>query len=188
MRNLAAILALTFVALPSLAQGVLIFNNRITGQVDAPVSRCDGTGAGEGVSAQLFLITGSGTSQQYVPLEPATTFRTTSAAAAYYVVQPQSYVVVPGVSGGQQATLVMRAWAGPDYESAIVRGQSNPVTITLGFPFPPSPIPDAVLVGLQGFSLCIPEPSALTLACLGLTAFLYRRPRRLALRLHSERG
>lgn len=86
-------------------QGTILFNNRVNGQVDAPICRPDGTGAGAGVNAQLFLVTGGLT---YTALTPATTFRTTSPAAAYYVVQPTQPVTVPGIAAGQQATVVMR--------------------------------------------------------------------------------
>lgn len=158
-------------------QGTILFNNRVTGQVDAPFCRTDGTGLGAGFVAQLFLVTGGAT---YTALSPATTFRTTSPAAAYYVVQPAEPVIVPGVGAGQQATIVFRAWEGAigsSYDAALIKGQSNPITVTLGgIPAVGAPIPDAVLVGLQGN--CVPEPATLSLALLGAAALFYRRPRR----------
>src|SRR5688572_1003100 len=146
-------------------QGTILFNNRVAGQVDAPFCRADGTGFGAGTVAQLFLVSGA----TYTALSPATTFRTTSPAAAYYVVQPNQPVIVPGVAAGEQATIVMRAWEGAigsSYDTALLKTQTNPITITLGgVPAVGAPIPDAVLVGLQG--VCIPEPATLALTLLG---------------------
>jgi hypothetical protein len=167
-----------FVSVSTFGQGTILFNNRVTGQVDAPISRGDGTGAGAGWNAQLFLVSG-GTPVTYTALNPATTFRTTSATAAFYVVQPPGPVIVPGIGAGQQATIVMRVWdgaIGSSYDAAFCKGQSLPITITLGgVPTVGAPIPDAVLVGLQGFSFCVPEPSTMALGLLGAATLLYRR-------------
>jgi hypothetical protein len=180
--NVKIILLLAgLVSVATFGQGTILFNTRVVGQVDAPVSRPDGTGAGEGYRAQLFLITGSGASSAYTPLFPATTFRTTSATARFYVVQPNDPVVVPGVPAGAQATVVLRAWAGSEtYEGTSWKGQSNPITITLGG-VPPgggAPIQDALLVGLLGFNAPLPEPSTGALVLLGAAALLCRRKRR----------
>src|SRR6266508_500564 len=56
----------------------IILNNRVSGVVDAPVRRPDGSGAGARVKAQLFRVNADG---RLVPLVPATVFRTSSAAA-----------------------------------------------------------------------------------------------------------
>ena len=169
------------VSASAFGQGTILFNNRVIGQVDAPISIGDGTGPGAGWNAQLLLQTGSGASTTYIPLNPATTFRTTSAAAAHYVVQPTGPVIVPGIEAGQQATIVMRAWpgaVGSSYDTAICKGQSNPFTITLGgVPAVGAPIPDAVLVGMLPFviaAVCVPEPSTISLGLLGVAALLYR--------------
>jgi len=176
MKKLLITLAAVLVSASTFGQGTILFNNRVTGQVDAPVSRPDGTGAGAGYNAQLFLISGG----TYTALTPATTFRTTSAAAAFYVVQPPGPVIVPTVAPGQQATIVMRVWegaVGSSYDTAIgCRGQLNPITITLGgVPAQGAPIQDAVLTGMQGIMLCVPEPSAMALGLLGAAGLLYRR-------------
>jgi len=174
MKKLLITLAAVLVSASTFGQGTILFNNRVPGQVDAPVSRPDGTGAGAGVNAQLFLVSGGST---YTALNPATTFRTTSAAAAFYVVQPPGPVIVPGIGAGQQATIVMRIWEGAigsSYDTAILKCQSNPISITLGgVPATGAPIPDAVLVGLQIF--CMPEPSTMALGLLGAAALLRRR-------------
>ena len=177
MHKTLVILAVLLLDLSALGQGTILFNNRVVlpGGVDAPVSRCDGSGAGAGATAQLFLVSGSGASTAYMPLEPATTFRTFSPITEYYVVQPPNLVVVPGIRPGEPATVVLRAWEGSSYETASVRGQSLPITISLGPSIPIGPIPDTLLIGLQGFSMCIPEPSTLAVLALGLGVLFSRR-------------
>ena len=185
MKRLFFPLAAVLVGASTFGQGTILFNNRVTGQVDAPVNRSDGTGVGAGANAQLYLVTGSGPSAAYTALYPATTFRTTSAAAAFYVVQPPGPVIVPGIGAGQQATVVMRVWdgaIGSDYDAAVSRCEMNPITITLGgVPATGAPIPDAVLAGMQGppgFGGClriVPEPSTMALGLLGAAALLCRR-------------
>lgn len=120
----------------------VIFVNRSPGGFDAPVSRLDGAGAGAGVVAQLFLVAEDGT---LTGLFPRTTFRTSSAIAAYYI--HQVIVTVPGVFPGP-ATFRMRAWEGVNWERAVLRGESNDVTITLRGDMPPPS-----LEGLKGFVL-----------------------------------
>lgn len=121
----------------------VIFNNRVGQLVDAPVSRPDGTGAGAGAQAQLAVVNGDGT---LLPLFPATTFRTSSAAAAYYVNSVD--VRVPGVQG-QTVTLRMRAWVGASFETANMRGESSDFGVILGNPT----LPPINLAGLRGFTI-----------------------------------
>jgi hypothetical protein len=178
MKKLLVTLAAVLVSVSTFAQGTILFNTRIVGQVDAPVYQPDGTtGAGPGAVGQLFLVTGGNT---YTALTPATTFRDGSAnpIAARYVTQPATAVTVPGVAAGAQASIVLRAWVGApgsSYDTAAIKGQSSPITIALGGqPAVGAPIPDAVLTGLQGFTM-VPEPSTMALGLLGAAALLYRR-------------
>jgi hypothetical protein len=166
------------VSWPAFSQGTIQFNNRMTGLIDAPVTRCDGTGAGAGVTAQLFLVSGSGPSTTYIALAPATTFRTMRPEVTYYVNEPLDYVRVPGVQYGEEAVIVMRAWEGSTYETATIRGQSLPITVEVGPPAPIEFIPAGRLIGLEGFSLCIPEPSTIAVFILGV-AGLFVGPRRI---------
>ncbi len=174
-------MAVVLVSVSSYGQGTFLFNTFIPGTVDARVSRVDGSGAGGGVTAQMFLITGSGASASYTALTPSAEFRTTSAAAAYYIQPPAAAIAVPGVAAGSQATLVMRAWEGASYEAAVAAGglygQSAPFTITLGGTPPTgAPLPDTPLLGLQSFMIGIfPEPSTLALGLLGAAVLLCRR-------------
>jgi hypothetical protein len=93
----------------------------------------------------------------------------------YYVNEPTSAVIVPGIPAGGIATIQLRVWVGgSSYETATVRGESNPITVSLGgIPAQGAPIPDAVLIGLQGFS--IPEPSVFSVGLLGVGALLLAR-------------
>jgi len=176
MKKLLVTLAAVLVSVSTFGQGTILFNNRVTGQVDAPVTVA-GSGAGfgsvAGAQAQLFLVNNG----VYTALTPATTFRTTSAAAMPYVQQPVQAVTVPGVAAGQQATVVLRAWAGAaSFDAASQRGESQPITISLGgTPAVGAPIPDAFLTGLQGFAVTVPEPSTIALGLFGAAALLYRR-------------
>ena len=179
MKKLLVTLAAVLVSVSSFAQGSLIFNNR-TQTGDAPVTRPDGTGAGAGITAQLYLVGAGGV---LTPLTPTTTFRTTSAAAAFFVTEINPFVI-NGILPGQPATVRMRAWetAAGSYETAstsstFLRGESNDVTIPQlgGTPAGGAPIPTPSLNGLQGFQLIVPEPSTMALGVLGAAALLFRR-------------
>ena len=157
-------------------QGTILFSTFIPGaaNVDARVQGPDGRGFGaHGGSAQLYMVDGF----TYTALTPATTFRTDSPIAEFYVVPPSDAVVVPGIGAGEQATIVMRAWyGGPTFDSAAIKGETIPLTITLGGT--PAgggaPLPPAFLTGLQGFT-AFPEPSVTALALLGAALFLHKR-------------
>jgi hypothetical protein len=170
MKKLLVTLTAVLVCVSAFGQGTVIFNNRI-GSVDAPVRRPDGTGAGAGVTAQLYLVGAGGA---LTALTPTSTFRTTSAAAAFYL--NQVTVTVPGIAAGNPGTFRIRAWEGASYDTAVLKGESNDVTITQlgGQPSTGAPIPDPALAGLQGFTL-VPEPSTMALGLLGAAALLYRR-------------
>jgi hypothetical protein len=177
MKKLLVTLAAVLVSASAFGQGTINFTTRIAGTLDAPVFKPDGvTGAGAGTAAnaQLFLVTGT----TFTALTPATTFRATPTGAAQnYVIPPATPVTVTGIAARQQATVVLRAWEGASYDTALTRGQSAPITITLGGPVAgqPDDFP-ANLVGLQGFSMTvIPEPSVMALGLLGAAALLYRR-------------
>ena len=178
MKKLLVTLAAVLVSVSTFAQGTIKFNNRLTGQVDAPVALATidgatGFGSAPGAMAQLYLIPAAGAP---VPLTPATTFRTTSAAAMFYVNEPASGVIVPGVPAGSTANIQMRVWVGgSSYETALYKGGSNIIPVSLGgVPAQGAPIPDAVLTGLQGF-VVFPEPSTKAFGVLGAAALLFRR-------------
>ena len=174
MKKLLVSVAALIIGMSAFAQGTINFSTRISGVVDAPVFRPDGTPAGAGtpMNAQLFLVSGSGGAATYTALSPATTFRASPPGTAQaYVIPPATPVTVPGIAGGSPATIVLRAWEGPNYDTATVKAQSNPITITLGGGGSPPAVP-ANLVGLQPI---IPEPSTFALGLLGSVALLCRR-------------
>jgi hypothetical protein len=131
-------------ALGVLGQGEVYFDNYIPGQVDAPVSRPDGTGAGAGMTAQLMLVTAGNV---LVPIGSPTTFRTSPTAAAYYV-NPET-VTLPGMLPGTVIVVRMVAYNGTDFNDSSLKGESGEVTVTLGggVNVPPN------LSGLQGFTV-----------------------------------
>lgn len=133
--------------------GALVFNNRVSGVVDAPVKRPDGTGAGAGFSADLVLLSLNGATKNQV-LTPITTFKTSPSDATFYVNQQD--VTIPGSKAGDTATLAMRAWetAKGSFEKSTTFGQSQPITITLGG----GTTPPSNLIGLQGFTMSGPPP------------------------------
>jgi hypothetical protein len=148
----------------TLGQGVVVFNNRVSGQVDARVTFLDGTGVGAGFTAQLYGGPAGSSIEQLTPLFPVTTFRTIPAAALGYVFG--EIVRVPDVPPQQDATVVMRVFNNSTWENSSCRGESNPITVILSNGISD---PFGVLLGLQPFSVnCIPEPG--TLALLGLAA------------------
>src|SRR5262245_14889119 len=140
---MASCLVLAKPALAADVLGSLTFNTRVAGVVDAKVSRPDGSGAGAGVQAQLFLV---GPGGSLTGLSPATTFRTESDAEKYYV-NPLT-MNLSGTAPGQQVTLRMRAWAGASFENSTLRGESVDFSIVLGGGL----LPPANLVGLASFS------------------------------------
>ncbi|MSU21237.1 MAG: hypothetical protein EXS30_07555 [Pedosphaera sp.] len=151
--------------------GSIFFNNHIVGQVEAKVSRPDGTGAGAGAKAQLVLVKQNGDLQALLPLAA---FRTSSAEAAFYVDEEE--VIVPGALPGQTVVVRMLAWIGDSFDSAKLRGNSKDITIVLGGGLLPPPN----LVGLEGFVLSTPALGSVPLiveqpksanAHLGSTAF-----------------
>jgi len=182
MKKLLVTIVAVLVSATAFGQGSVIFNNRpSTG--DAKVSRPDTTGAGAGVTAQLFLVGSGGT---LTALTPTTDFRTSSAAASYFV-NAISDFQVPGVAVGAPATFRLRAYSsGSSYDTAVTTpgamwGQSNDVTVPAlgGTPASGAPIPTPELAGLQGFTLTlnptVPEPSTIALGVLGAAALFIRR-------------
>lgn len=173
--TLLAVLTGLLMTASASGQGTIIFNNR-TPTGDARITGPDGKGLGAGWFAQLYLVSGGGV--VLTPLEPITTFRTSSPAAAFFV--HAVIVTVPGIPAGSPATVRLRFWQGGEsYETNPMRGESNDVLIPQLGGVPPgggAPIPTPGLNGLVGVAL-IPEPSTLTLVLLGAATLLLRRRR-----------
>jgi hypothetical protein len=181
------------------AQGLVIFNNRVLNEVEAPVYGPDphnpaiaqvGNGqvyngaalAGAGFTAQLFGGPTNVPVKSLSALEPATVFRTSDGAG--FVVAPSRAVAVPDVPEGDHAKVQLRAWDNrggsvTNWEQVLAdpmvsRGESLPiVTPPLGSVFiaPPN------LTGLQSFSLALPITlSSLTRRVDGQFQFNYINP------------
>ena len=79
---------------------------------------------------------------------------------------------MPGIPAGTAATVILRAWSG-DYATALIRGESAPLTISaLGGV---NPVTGAIVPTPDLSGLVVPEPTALALGLLGAAALLYRR-------------
>jgi len=110
-----------------------------------------------------------------------------SRAATTTVGTTAPYAAAPGASAWFQ----VRAWSAlfggnplPTYEAAMATGDSS---VLAGYSPPvyvpvtgnPPSVPDAIMVGLQGFSISpVPEPAAIGLGILGLGALLMLRRRK----------
>jgi hypothetical protein len=183
VKELLVTLAAVLVNAPAFGQGTINFNNLVpSAGIDASVYEYFGlmlreAGAGTPANAQLFLVTGTSASPVFTPLSPATTFRGSPPGPAQgYVIPPAEPVIVPNVPAGQQAFIVLRAWEGSSYDTAVTRGQSSLLIVTLGGEIPGQPpLVPANLVGLQSFTMGIPEPSSMAFWLLGAAALLSRR-------------
>jgi len=174
MKKTLATIAALLISVATYGQGTIDFSTRISGVVDAPVARPDGTGAGAGFTAQLYIVNGT----SLTAVTPTTPFRTASPAAAFYNVDPGSFAIA-GTTAGQTVTLRMYAFNGTAWNSAdtTVMGVSNDISVTLGGAGSPPAVP-ATLAGLTGFTMknvAVPEPSTIALGILGLGALLIRR-------------
>lgn len=182
MKKLAILAACLAVSLTAFAQGTVNFANKVGTAVDAPVT--DALGAkllGAGYVAQLWAGPAGGT---LAPIGDPIPFRTSAAAAGYWSGAART---IPGVAGGADALIEIRAWrvaAGADYAAALASTDTNPVgnygksealTIKTGGAGEPPSLP-ADLVGLKGFQLiAVPEPSIIALGLVGAGALLLRR-------------
>lgn len=164
------------------AQGTVNFSTRATAAgVDAKVFYAEqpggaATAVGSAYMGQLYFAPAGGA---MAPVDAATPFRDGNFLG--YITK--GAVTVAGVPGGTSGTLELRAWKGAlgaTYEAALAAGGGNdvgkslPINITLGGAGnPPSTPPN--LVGLQSFTVVVPEPSIAALGLLGAGLLLIRR-------------
>ena len=150
MKNSALALLILAIAYPLGLQGAetgwLLFNNIMGDGLKAPVSRADGSGAGAGVTGQLFVVNTDGSLK---PLLPTTTFRTSPEASSFYV-NPVLIQITP-IHPFETVTLRMRAWTGKSFATATLRGESKDFSITFGSQ--PSRQFPMYLIGLEAFPL-----------------------------------
>ena len=171
MKKAILALAAMLAAAGTYGQGTVQFNNRLPASgIDAKFFYGNGPVTGPDFKAQIYAAPEGTAVSSLRPISPATTFRTGNAAG---YVNPID-LTIPGIAPGAKATIVMRFYNGPTFESSTIYGTSNPITITLGGAGTP-PGPGAELIGLQ--SLYIPEPSTIALGVLGAAILLMRRRR-----------
>jgi hypothetical protein len=195
MKKLLAIALLLLAATAdTLAQGTVIFNNRISGTLNAPVFGPDGTTRLDGANYWAQLYAGPDASSLAAVGTP-TPFRATTAAGFWQ----SAALGVPNVAPGALAVMQVRAWFSgaadgtadwTTYDAARTAGQaygsSANFNISLGGGNPP--LPDANILGnteltttplpdnFASFSL-VPEPSVFVLGALGAAALFLRRRR-----------
>jgi len=166
MKKLLLTVAALMVTLAStMAQGQVNFATRVGSTVNAIIRDPAGAPAvTPPYSAALQLRAADGS---YSTIANSTTGFRTGAAIGY--VSPIT-VTIPGIDIGGSATVRVVAFEGTAYVTAGLRGESNPVTVTLGggTALPPD------LVGLNAFNI-VPEPSTIALGILGAAALLFRR-------------
>lgn len=185
-----------------LGQGAINFNNRAvnTPVVVAPIYGPEAdqtrslhgnatTNGGSTVYSGV-LLTGTGFTAQLwgapaaggvlAPL--STTVMRPAGSLAGFVVPPPVAPVVPGATGGAQATFDLRVWDNRNNtittwaqvmaDLTILHGSSG--NFTTATADPPTTPPN--LVGLTSFNVfAAPEPSVIALGALGLGALLLRR-------------
>lgn len=130
----------------------------------------DGSGFADPTALGSYLLaTGAGSTAQF----QTTTFGLPGEAVAS---SPWSIPIAPGPTGGATITLIVVAYAGPSYASALYRGHSAPFTLVTSDATSPGPVTTGS--AMPGFVVWIPEPSTLALAGLIGGAWLLFRRRR----------
>jgi len=114
MKKTLATLAALMITAATYGQGQVDLNNRVVGDVVAPITLPGGAGPGAGYTAQLLLVNGTSTT----PVTPSTIFRTDSPAAQSFIVDPGVGVNIPGTQPGDTVTLRMIAFNGTGFGSA----------------------------------------------------------------------
>jgi hypothetical protein len=185
-------------------QGTVIFNNRIAGTLithvyyspfyrvgnssnDTPSGTTDYTGAtllsGAGWFAQLLSANGANQpAQSLLPSSPTTTFRTGAAAGNVVGITATLGNVPPDAAA---ATLELVVWdnssglystwnqASVAWTAGLIFAGGSPLFNVFAIGGNQNPAP--ALVGLQSFSISVPEPTLISLAGLGSVLFLLRR-------------
>lgn len=142
--------------------GTVLFVNRITGTLDAPVYDVDGvTLLDSAFVAQLY----AGTSPGALAAVGAPVAFRDGAGAGYFPVEERS---IPGIAPGQTVQAQVRAWRladGATYEAAVAAnravGASDVLTVVTGNVGSPPSLP-AVLVGLRTFKLQVGAPPTIS--------------------------
>jgi hypothetical protein len=161
MKKTLATLAALAMASSAFAQGTITFFSL------SEITRPDGTGAGAGFTAGLFLASDLNTALGTTDFVPGTGFLNAID------------ITVPGHPvGDATAQYVVRAWeTGKTFATSTIYGSSGVFASTaLGGANPPNPpsTPPDLGPNFSGFRM-VPEPSTIALGAIGIGALLLRR-------------
>ena len=164
MKKKLALLAVLAMASSAYAQGIITFFSL------NEIKRPDGTGAGAGYTAGLFLASDVNTPLGTTDFVPGTGYLNAID------------ITVPGFGvGSSSAIYVVRAWeTGKTFATSTTYGGHAPFTAgALGGPQPPNPpaTPPDLGTGFTGFTM-VPEPSTYALGVAGLGALAMMRRRK----------
>ena len=167
MRTVLLLLAILPIG-NAIAQGTINFANLVISGggrvVDAPV-RCGSLVSGPDFQARLYARPAGNSGAFEGVGEPAPFL--TGIVAGYWLPVARTY---DGVPPGGSAEIVVRVWninSGATWEQATFRGETSPITVVTGGGGSP-PAHPALLVGLQGMDMCIPEPKSIAIGALAL--------------------
>jgi hypothetical protein len=190
IQPLAHLLTTTFLLFSSgvvvVAQGQIVFSNRITNAIIAPVygvelsdstlskqgNTVSGTPAGNqtytgallagsGYTAQLFGGTTNTATEDLTALSPTTVFRIDDGAG--FIIAPPNALTVPGVPEGQPAKIQVRTWQNSGGITNWQQVLANPeIPRGESSPFISPPLGGIYfappnLTGLQSFNLALPS-------------------------------
>jgi hypothetical protein len=125
---------------------------------------------GNGFFAQLYIGPAGSPVIQLKPQGPILAFSDGPGAGYIY---PGEQVKIQGFDTGVGVTVDVRAFNGVSWEESSIRGESNPLQITLGG------IDGSPLFGLQPFTVDnVPEPNAVVLFASGAAALILSAWRR----------
>jgi len=167
--------AALMVSIAAYGQGQFIFNNRLGTEVNAKFQLTTDTGttsslAGNAYTVQLLGGKAGTPVGQLTPLG-TTDFRTGAAAGFVNQISP----VVPGVADGQDASILVKIFAGATATGTSLK-DFGPYTIKLT---EAPATPPALQLGTSPLLVPnIPEPATLALGALGLGALLMIRRRK----------
>jgi hypothetical protein len=179
--------AIMVATINTFAQGAVSWGNSATTLIVNSLTGAAATSAA-GLRAALY----------WAPLSDPTNFRMIGSIASVGTPLPGRYsggnaTTGSETAGGEMAWFQVRAWElayGATYEAAVsapdqsgrpaLRGSSNTFMATaaslVGNPTPPPPTP--LNPQIQGFTVVVPEPSAIALGLLGAGALLLLRRRK----------
>ncbi len=181
MKHLMSAAAVVSVSVGACAQGTVNFNNSKS-TVGGNGAKVTYYGSTLGVNSQFVAQLWAGPdASSLAPIGATLAFRDGAGVGFLNTTGQDTERVIVSVPKGGMATIRIYVWEGAkgiQFQTAVSNGSmvglSNIFTVKTGGDGDPATLP-ANLVGLQPFSLIVPEPSTLALGALGLGALLWRR-------------